>query len=295
MSSDFTPFFSILPLEAAFGNWLLGVAVLLVLGALIGMISAFFGIGGGFAITPFLHSVINLPATFAVATAMGQIPFLSFSGVLIYAKAGEIRYRQGLWLIAGALPGAQIMAYLLGLVSDSEWASRGRLDESNSFADLLLLIIFSCMIGLMGSYNLKRSFQFNRKKQTLFFQSRLSQDIATVALGFLLGLAAALLGMGGGFFAVPFFVYLCGFRPVEAVATSLFAALIISSTTTLHYILANQIYFALSLAIGCGALLGARLGARSAIRAKPQILLRLLGALQFSVALFYLLSRLFSL
>jgi uncharacterized membrane protein YfcA len=81
--------------------------------------------------------------------------------------------------------------------------------------------------------------------------------------GFLIGIAAALTGVGGGIFIVPVLNLLYGFAIVTATATSLATIVLTSIASTVNYVKQNRVYFkaglVLALATAPGAYLGAQL------------------------------------
>ncbi|MEN8720492.1 MAG: sulfite exporter TauE/SafE family protein [Oceanococcaceae bacterium] len=267
----------------------LGIAVALVvgLGFFVGMVSAAFGVGGGFVITPFCHAVLGMPAPLAVATSMGQIPLLSASGTWRYLRAGSVDFRRALLLLVGALPSAQVVAWWLGRQSPDQWPV---LYANQTLPDLLLLAFFTLCIGGLGVYNLWAGLRRDRQA-TLRTRAPLGHT-GLILWGTVFGSMSALLGIGGGFFAVPVFTYLCGMTPVQAVATSLFAVLVTSAITTAHYLWLGQIHFAISLVIAVGSIVGARIGAGMALASRPGQLLITLGGAQILICAGYIALRL---
>lgn len=82
-----------------------------------------------------------------------------------------------------------------------------------------------------------------------------------VLAGVAVGVAAAFIGLGGGFLMVPILLYL-GFSPQKAVGTSFLGILIISASALLaHNKLANVDY-KYGILLGMGGIIGAQLGAR---------------------------------
>ncbi|MEM4703741.1 MAG: sulfite exporter TauE/SafE family protein [Candidatus Bathyarchaeia archaeon] len=61
--------------------------------------------------------------------------------------------------------------------------------------------------------------------------------------GFLIGIAAALTGVGGGIFIVPLLTLLYGFPPWIAIGTSLAAIILTSIASTVNYTKQKRIYF----------------------------------------------------
>jgi uncharacterized membrane protein YfcA len=317
--------FDLSPLNAAFGSVLTGAAICFLLGLAVGFIAAMFGIGGGFVVTPFFHSVLQLPATLAVASSMGQIAFMSLSGIVEYARKKKIVYREGLLLLAGAIPASQTVALTFGNLRDSTVGTQ-KLFANMTVADFILLLGFGFFLGLVGIYNLYRSFGYPdgdskrgespgeignaspgdvrtrpapvREDATppIIAERALRirrRPVATILVGCVFGALSALLGIGGGFFAVPFFVFALKFEPAEAVATSFFCILVTAVLTTLHYALAGNIYLGLSLCIALGSVVGAQGGSRFAIRIAPARLLISLGCAQLAIVAAYVALKVF--
>ena len=80
--------------------------VLSLVGVVTGVLSGFFGVGGGFVIVPALVFFSGMDIRRAVATSLLVIALVSLSGVLFYAASGE-RFDIGLacWFSAGGVAG----------------------------------------------------------------------------------------------------------------------------------------------------------------------------------------------
>ncbi len=284
------------PLIGAFGSLSLGAGITMSLGVFIGVLSSFLGVGGGFISTPYLHSVLHLSAAGAVATSMGQIPLMSFSSSIQYYRNNKIRMIEGGWLLVGSLPAAQGIAILIGNLGDSP-LGRDPVWPGMSAADLVLMLNYGFLIGLMGLYNLYRSFRTQKQKNEAnsgpLLRIGWRRNCATILAGIIVGTLSVMLGIGGGFLSVPFFVYLCDFEPVEAVATSLFTMFVTSVFTTLHYILTDQIYLGIALTGAAGSMVGAYFGSRFAIRVKQAYILRTFGFVQIAVVFAYIISKVY--
>ncbi|HNN56057.1 MAG TPA: TSUP family transporter, partial [Novosphingobium sp.] len=74
--------------------------VIVALGALTGILSGMFGVGGGFLTTP-LMIFYGIPPTVAAASAASQVTGASVSGVFAHARRGGVDYRMGAVLVAG--------------------------------------------------------------------------------------------------------------------------------------------------------------------------------------------------
>lgn len=111
-------------------------------GALTGMVSGFFGIGGGFLIVPSLMWSAKLPILVAVGSSLVAVTAFGLTTATNYALAGWVDPALALSLVAGGLAGSR-----LGSVSATRLAqSRGRLN-----------LVFAGVIVLVALYMLYRS------------------------------------------------------------------------------------------------------------------------------------------
>ncbi|MEN6309911.1 MAG: sulfite exporter TauE/SafE family protein, partial [Acidobacteriota bacterium] len=81
------------------------------IGALAGVMSGMFGIGGGNIIVPLLTLGLGFPAKRAIATSLGAImlPF-GLPGVLVYARQGTLDLAAAGWVALGLLAGTVVGA-----------------------------------------------------------------------------------------------------------------------------------------------------------------------------------------
>ena len=80
--------------------------VIVALGALTGILSGMFGVGGGFLIVPALVVFSRMSMLRAVGTSLMVIAIVSFSGVFVQVSAGQlIPWQLTLAFVAGGLTG----------------------------------------------------------------------------------------------------------------------------------------------------------------------------------------------
>ena len=127
-----------LPIAGMSVNALLIIA----LGALVGVLSGMFGVGGGFLTTPLLI-FYGIPPTVAVASATTQITGASVSGAYAHWKRGGVDFRMGGVMIAGGLLGALAGAGIF------------RLLENSGQIDLLIGFLYVILLGSIGGLMLK--------------------------------------------------------------------------------------------------------------------------------------------
>ena len=76
---------------------------MVLLGLIVGMLSGFFGVGGGFLITGGLL-VFGVPTLYAVGSGLALVVGTSMMNMLNHRDLGNVDYRLGLPLVVGAAP-----------------------------------------------------------------------------------------------------------------------------------------------------------------------------------------------
>jgi uncharacterized protein len=265
------------------------VFLLLGIGSMVGVLSGLFGVGGGFILTPLLF-FLGIPPAVAVASAANQIAGSSFSALLVHLRRKTVDVKMGLVLLGGGLIGSAI-----GVETFTNLNKAGRFD-------LVVSLLYVGLLGTIGVLMLAESLRalrrrgdpnavlIARKRHTwsqglpLKMRFRTSQlyvsSIPPFVLGAVVGVLAAIMGVGGGFVMVPAMIYLIGMPTKVVIGTSVFQFLFVTCFTTVLQSVQNQsvdVVLAILLLIGgvVGAQVGANLGAR--LRAEQlRILLALL-------------------
>lgn len=247
------------------------------LGAVVGFLSGLLGVGGGFLMTPLLI-MIGVPPTVAAASDSNQIVAASASGVYAHARAGSTDFKMGALLLAGGVIGGTAGVYVI------------RLLRALGEADTLIKVTYIVMLGGIGSYMLWESVTALRGKprasrrrarpsmyarvitslpwKTEFRRSRVTLSVLVPPiLGALVGILAAVMGVGGGFIMVPVMVYLLRMPMHVVVGTSLFQILFTCVDVTVMQAAVNHtVDIVLVLLLLVGSVLGAQLGARASRR-----------------------------
>ncbi|MEZ5688079.1 MAG: sulfite exporter TauE/SafE family protein [Caenibius sp.] len=270
--------------------------VIVGLGALTGVLSGIFGVGGGFLTTPLLI-FYGVPPTVAAASAASQVTGASVSGVLAHTRRGGVDYRMGLVLTAGGILGAGIGAVLFRFLQ-----SIGQID---TVINILYVVMLGTIGGLMGRESLQTlraqkggKMQPARKRRHhplvaslpmrwRFYSSGLYiSPLAPLLLGVGVGILTMLMGIGGGFVMVPAMLYILGMSANVVVGTSLFQILFVTiATTMMHSLTTRAVDLVLAVLLLLGSVSGAQIGAKIAQRAKPEQLRLLLAAIVLGVAL----------
>ncbi|WP_438991146.1 sulfite exporter TauE/SafE family protein, partial [Lentibacter sp.] len=107
--------------------------------------------------------------------------------------------------------------------------------------------------------------------------------IPPVIVGILVGILAAIMGVGGGFIMVPAMIYILGMPTKVVVGTSLFQIIFVTAFTTLLHATTNfTVDMVLAVLLLVGGVIGAQIGARIGVKLKAEQL-RILLALMVLV------------
>ncbi|MXU64492.1 sulfite exporter TauE/SafE family protein [Oceanomicrobium pacificus] len=266
--------------------------LLLGLGGIVGVLSGMFGVGGGFLMTPLLF-FIGIPPAVAVATEANQIVASSFSGVLAHFKRRTVDFKMGGVLLIGGLAGAALGVQLFKALKEI------------GQVELLVSLCYVVFLGVIGTLMFIESLNAIRRskrpgpppKRTrhtwvhglpLKMRFRASNlyisAIPPVMVGFVVGILAAIMGVGGGFIMVPAMIYLLGMPTKVVVGTSLFQIIFVTAFTTLMHATQNYtVDMALAVLLLLGGVVGAQIGTRIGIKLKAEQLRILLALMVLAV------------
>lgn len=242
------------------------------LGLIVGMLSGLFGVGGGFLMTPLLI-MLGIPSTVAAATDSNQIVAASTSGTYAHWKVGNVDFKMGIYLLIGGFSGG-----LIGVEAIKVLRAMGN-------ADFVIKITYVLMLGIVGTYMFLESLSSMRKKkseevkgekeskisvflkslpfQTHFEKSGVTHSVLVpILLGALVGILAAIMGVGGGFLMVPIMFYVLRMPMHVIVGTSLFQILFTCIEVTFLQSYTNHtVDFILAVLLLLGSSIGAQVGA----------------------------------
>ena len=266
--------------------------LIVLLGAVVGVLSGMFGVGGGFLTTPLLI-FYGIPPSVAVASAVTQITGASVSGLMVHMRRGGADLLMAGVMTTGGLFGSAFGALLF------------RMLQATGQIDLVIGLLYVVLLGWIGSLMLwdaltalghvgKREgnepILHTRWLSSLPLRWRFSvsglyiSPIAPLLLGAGTGMLTVLLGVGGGFIVVPAMIYLLG-MPAR-VGTSLAMMLAVSAATTfIHSVTTHSVDIVLAALLLVGGVFGAQYGAILATRIKPDLLRLALAVLILLVML----------
>ena len=245
--------------------------LLVALGALVGVQSAFFGIGGGWVVTPLLH-LIGLPAPAAVGTGMAYLAGTATLSAAKHAQNENVDFKLG-------------FAYGLFMMTGVEGARRLLLwMEHSGLADRVFQALYILLLLWVGSHMLRQALRertagsdpeapppfttspahAGHAARILFPVSGARIHVARIAAeGLAIGVLAGTMGVGGGFALVPLLCQIHGVPMIRAVATSLVAVALTGLAGTIGFAQAHDVQWH-ALPLFVGSVLGVPWGVRAA-------------------------------
>jgi uncharacterized membrane protein YfcA len=256
------------------------------IGLCAGLITGCIGAGGGFIIAPALMSA-GIKGILAVGTDLFHIFAKAIMGSVIHRKLGNVSVPLALTFLIGAVGGATLGGVI----------NRVLYEINPVLSDAFITTIYSIMLGGLGGYammdflkarksegggpgahggkfegaelgNLPKKLQAINAPPMITFDESLvpgGRRISAwflIASGFLVGFAAAIMGVGGGFLTFPIFVYTLGVSSMTTVGTDIFQIVFTAGYASVsQYAIHGFIFYTLAMGMLIGSLLGVQVGA----------------------------------
>ncbi|MBM7570017.1 sulfite exporter TauE/SafE family protein [Aquibacillus albus] len=212
------------------------------LGVVIGIMSGFFGVGGGFLLTPVLLLIGFAPVA-AITMSLLYTIGTSVSGAWAHFKLGNIYWKAVLALSLSGVVGTQIARPVV------MWLEKNGFDET--VIPLLYLVLLAYFaIAMFTNKKIQKEASTSPSRWKFLF------------IGLVGGFTSATLGVGGGFIMVPLLITIAKIQPRSAVGTSLISITFIVIAGFLSYAFSTTIDLLLASYLIIGALIGTQLGPR---------------------------------
>jgi len=261
------------------------VSILIGMGA--GLITGCIGAGGGFIIAPALMSA-GIKGILAVGTDLFHIFAKAIMGSVIHRKLGNVSVPLAVVFLIGAILGATFG----GLIN------RVLYEINPVLSDAFITTVYSLMLGFLGIYSLTDFLNARKatgaadegahggksegaemgglpkKLQSVKIPPIVKFDadlvpggrgiswVFLVASGALVGLAAGIMGVGGGFLTFPIFVYVLGVSSMTTVGTDIFQIIFTAGYAAIsQYAIYGFIFYTLAMGMLLGSLVGIQIGA----------------------------------
>jgi uncharacterized membrane protein YfcA len=256
----------------------ISVEAILCLGLCVGFLSGFFGVGGGFLTTPFLM-FLGVPPAIAVGTQTSQLVASSVTGVFGHWKNKHVDLKMAAVMLCGGILGAIIGVFIFKLLQ-----ALGQIDVAIRILYVILLGSIGSLMLLETSLSIWRKHnkeQPNKDKKSFMDNMKVSMRkwpykmhfpvsklhitaLAPIGIGFIGGVLASVLGIGGGFLLVPAMIYLLGMPATLVAGTCLFQIIFTTGFASIMHAATNQtVDVVLASLLISGGVVGAQLGVRS--------------------------------
>ena len=196
----------------------------LILGALAGFLAGLFGIGGGLIIVPVLANIELIlnnnpdPMQYATATSLAVMIFTALGSTYSHNIKGAVDFRIVRFIGPTSAISAMFSRYIANQIPSDKLA--------------IFFIISLYLIAL--SMLIQRDFS---KQSSLDYSIN---EIALILVGSVVGFIAAMLGIGGGIFIVPFLIRL-GVPVTRAIGTAAACGLIVAINGTISSVIFSSV------------------------------------------------------
>jgi len=255
-------------------------AVLVLTGGIAGVASGFFGIGGGFLMTPVLYRLFlaegigdTLATRIAFGTSLAVIIPTMASGVSGHQKMGAVDWNAAIPISAGAIAGG---------LSGGTFAS---FLPGTTLRAVFAVVVIAMAIRMV--WQVRSSSDRPERRSVPGF----------VAAGLLVGIVSGIAGIGGGVLLVPLLVIVFGLPVHTAVGTSSACLVFSSGAAVVAYIVQGlsvpglppfslgYVYLPAWAALAATTVPLSRIGVRLSHTCRPDLLESLLAVLMIAIGL----------
>jgi uncharacterized membrane protein YfcA len=258
------------------------VSIFIGMGA--GLISGCIGAGGGFIIAPALMSA-GVKGILAVGTDLFHIFAKAIMGSVLHRKMGNVCAPLAFVFLIGAIIGTTVGAGI----------NRMLYNINPILSDAFITTVYTIMLGFLGFYGMYDYFSAKKASKSLGAEdgregsamTGIAQKLQSVNLppmvsfdqglipggrkiswlflvlsGILVGMAAGIMGVGGGFLTFPIFVYILGVSSLTTVGTDIFQIVFTAGYGAItQYAIYGFIFYTLAMGMLLGSLIGIQIGA----------------------------------
>lgn len=251
--------------------------LLIGVGFLVGILGGFFGVGGGFLAGPMMFWA-GVPMNFVVGTDLAHMTGKSIVAARRHRSLGHVDIKLGAVMVVGTVLGVEVGAQIIEALQAS-----GNIDLAIGIIYIVILLAISIFTAwesikalrivrtdkidvgeAVGFEGLARRIQAINIPPMVEFPVSGIESISlwmVLLVGFITGVLAGMLGVGGGFIRMPMLVYALGIPTHVAVGTDLFEIVISAGFGTLTHALKGNVDILMALVMHTGAAIGAQIGA----------------------------------
>jgi uncharacterized membrane protein YfcA len=221
-----------------------------VVGAIGGLLSGMFGVGGGIVMVPLLILLAGMDQRRASATSLAAIVPTAIAGSVTYLANGQVDLVAAALVAIGGIVGGWLGARLLARLP-LEWLR---------WLFIALLVVVAIRLAVAAP---------DRAADPVPLE--VGPALGLVALGLVVGIASGLFGVGGGLIMVPAFMTVFGLGDLMARGTSLVAMIPTAVSGTLTNLRTGIVDLRAALIAGIAATLAALPGVALAFLVPPEV------------------------
>ena len=260
--------------------------VSIAVGLAAGLITGCIGAGGGFIITPALMAA-GVKGILAVGTDLFHIFAKAIMGTAVHKKLGNVSGKLAVAFLVGSGGGT----FIGGAIN------KGLYNKDPLLSEFFISTIYAVLLGFLGFYALFDFIRASRKETggdahggshggpsgvTGLAQKLQNCNLAPMiafdedfvpggkrisgwivaAGGLVVGILAALMGVGGGFVTFPMFVYVFGVSSMTTVGTDILQIIFTAGLGAIaQYAIYGYVFYTLAMGMLLGSLVGIQVGA----------------------------------
>ena len=256
--------------------------VSIAIGLAAGLITGCIGAGGGFIITPALMAA-GVKGILAVGTDVFHIFAKAIMGTTVHKKLGNVSVKLAMAFLVGSAGGTFI----------GGWINRLLYDKDPLLSEAFISLVYAILLGFLGAYAMMDFLRSTRgpaggdahggpsgttdfaiKLQKMNIPPMITFDedyveggkkISGVFIamgGVIVGILAAIMGVGGGFITFPMFVYTFGVSTATTVGTDILQIIFTAGLASIaQYAIYGYVFYTLAMGMLIGSLIGIQVGA----------------------------------
>jgi uncharacterized membrane protein YfcA len=256
--------------------------VSIAIGLAAGLITGCIGAGGGFIITPALMAA-GVKGILAVGTDVFHIFAKAIMGTTVHKKLGNVSVKLAMAFLVGSAGGT----FIGGAIN------KGLYNKDPLLSEAFISLVYAVLLGFLGVYALSDYLKSRKgpsggdahggpagttqtalKLQKMNIPPMIAFDedyveggkrisgVFVAMGGVLVGMLAAIMGVGGGFITFPMFVYTFGVSTATTVGTDILQIIFTAGLASIaQYAIYGYVFYTLAMGMLIGSLIGIQVGA----------------------------------
>ncbi len=253
------------------------------IGLAAGLITGCIGAGGGFIITPALMAA-GVKGILAVGTDLFHIFAKAIMGTAVHKKLGNVSAKLALAFLVGSAGGT----FIGGAIN------KGLYNKDPLLSEAFISAVYAALLGFLGFYALADFLRSRKgdsggdahgsapsgtpplaiKLQAINVPPMIKFDedyipggkrisgIIVAMGGVVVGVMAAIMGVGGGFITFPMFIYIFGISSMTTVGTDILQIIFTAGLAAVgQYAIYGYVFYTLAMGMLIGSLIGIQVGA----------------------------------